>query len=169
MIVGEELLDGSSPEAVLLRVIRRAWSEISSTALRRLAAAGLTPQQLFVLDYLCHQKAQPSELARWHHVGMSSMSSLIDGLVARGLVERHQDPGDRRAVLLTPTTAGREMMREGVSVLLEGAHHLLSPLSSEQREQLVQALLQFEQSAAFGKNRRNDNDREGTPAAESRF
>ena len=41
------------------------------------------------------------------HVNRSMMVKLIDGLEARGLVERRRNPDDRRSYALYPTAAGR--------------------------------------------------------------
>ena len=127
-------------ERLLLRTLKGCWGSIFSRALRRTLPGHLTPQQLFVLAHLCRQAAQPSELARDHHVGMSAMTGLIDGLVQRGFVERHPDPRDRRAVQLLITPAGRELLGEAEAGVLESARQLLSPLSAAQRERLHLAL-----------------------------
>ena len=48
-----------------------------------------------------------SALAEQLHVGLSSVSGLVDRLVEHGYLERHEDPADRRQqqVLLTPAGA----------------------------------------------------------------
>ncbi len=152
-MLGGELLSSTAPEVVLLRVLRGSWAEIMSRTMRRGLPEGLTPQQLFVLGHLCRHRAQPSELARWQHVGPSAISSLVDGLVARGLIERQQDPSDRRAVLLSVTDVGRRIVEQGLGTLLEAVQQLLEPLSEEERQQLVDALLLFERVAGLNQTR----------------
>ena len=127
-------------ESLLLRVTKRCWSTVFSSALRRTLPGHLTPQQLFVLAQLDHGACQPSVLAREHHVGMSAMTGLVDGLVARGLVDRLQDPHDRRAVRLAITDDGRAVWGEAQGAVMESTRQFLAPLTLAERERLMLAL-----------------------------
>lgn len=142
-------LPDASLESLLLRVTKRCWSAVFSSALRRTVPGRLTPQQLFVLAQLCHEPSQPSTLARDHHVGMSAMTGLVDGLVARGLVERGQDPHDRRAVQLVITADGRALWGEAQAAVLETTRHFLTPLTVGERERLTLALGDLERALAL--------------------
>lgn len=51
-----------------------------------------------------------SELAARLGVTLSTVSGLVDRLVEAGLVERHEDPADRRQTFLTPTGRGSELV-----------------------------------------------------------
>jgi DNA-binding MarR family transcriptional regulator len=131
---------GESLETLLISTLKRTWPAIFKAALRRPLPGHLTPQQLFVLAHLCHQEAQPSELAREHHVGMSAMTGLVDGLVERQLVERAPNPRDRRAVQLRATATGRALWAEAHAAVLDAARQLLAPLQPAERERLARAL-----------------------------
>lgn len=48
-----------------------------------------------------------TDLAAAEHVAQPSMTTLVSRLVRAGLVERTADPGDRRAVIVAATPAGR--------------------------------------------------------------
>ena len=133
-------LPAETLESQLLQVIKRCWSAVFSSAVRRTLPGHLTPQQLFVLSHLGRGACQPSILARESHVGMSAMTGLVDGLVARGLVERGQNQHDRRAVQLAITEAGRTLCREAQAAVLDETRQLLAPLTAEQRERLAVAL-----------------------------
>jgi DNA-binding MarR family transcriptional regulator len=50
------------------------------------------------------------QLAERLNVNRTMMVKLIDGLEARGLVERRRNPGDRRSYALYPTDAGRSAL-----------------------------------------------------------
>jgi MarR family transcriptional regulator, transcriptional regulator for hemolysin len=66
-----------------------------------------------------------------------TVSRAVDGLVAAGLVDRRPDPDDRRAVLVTPTAAGRdriEQRRRATALELERA---LAGLSVADRRRLL--------------------------------
>ncbi len=131
---------GTELESLFLRTIKRSWSAIFSSALWRSLPGHLTSQQLFVLSRLKYGSAQPSELAREQHVGMSAVTGVIDGLVARGLVERRHDEQDRRAVRLDVTAEGRALLEEAQVAVLDSTRELLAPLSSEARERLLIAM-----------------------------
>jgi DNA-binding MarR family transcriptional regulator len=50
--------------------------------------------------------ATASELAAAEGIRPQSMSPLVTALLARGLIGREPDPGDRRRMVLSPTSAG---------------------------------------------------------------
>ncbi|HTT35269.1 MAG TPA: MarR family winged helix-turn-helix transcriptional regulator [Thermoplasmata archaeon] len=103
---------------------RRAWEGRFGEALPRLArgtfrllrpevrAARLTIPQLHLLGWLERTGPHPSAgWARGAGASPSTVSELVDGLVARGLVRRETDPRDRRRLLLSVTDVGRERLR----------------------------------------------------------
>lgn len=81
--------------------------------LRQEATAGLTPSQLSVLASVERLgPLQLGDLARVESVAPPTLSRSVGGLEEQGLVRRHQDPGDGRAVLVQVTPAGRRALRE---------------------------------------------------------
>ncbi len=54
--------------------------------------------------------ATPSELARAEQITPQGMGATLNGLVRRGLVERHPDPDDGRRTLMSLTGAGRKLV-----------------------------------------------------------
>ncbi len=70
-----------------------------------------------------------SDLVRW-----------VDELVTDKLVRRSQDPDDRRRNVVTITAAGRRRLDALHTQLRRAQRDLLSPLSDEEREQLVALL-----------------------------
>lgn len=77
-----------------------------------LAGSELTLAQYRVLMLLSHQAEGASRLADHLAVSRPSITSVIDGLVARGLVVRHQDPDDRRRVEHRLTAEGGRLLQE---------------------------------------------------------
>lgn len=68
-----------------------------------------------------------SALAEHLHVGSSAVSGLVDRLVEHGYLDRHEDPADRRAQLVSLTPAGvhvldriREFNADLLRTLLQG-------------------------------------------------
>ena len=66
----------------------------------------LSLAQYRMLGFLAEGTAASSSLAESMAVTRPSVSSLVDGLVARGLVDRGEDPADRRRQLIRLTPAG---------------------------------------------------------------
>lgn len=53
-----------------------------------------------------------SDLASWQGVDKSTVTPQVHRLEQRGVVARHSDPADKRAVLLTATDHGRQSLDE---------------------------------------------------------
>ena len=78
------------------------------------------------------------------------LSRLLRRLEGEGLVTVEPDPGDQRARLVRPTAAGFRERAELDRRSDELAHSLLAPLSSGQRDRLVQAMGTVEQLLTAG-------------------
>lgn len=89
---------------VALRRILRATDSHGRDLAR---AAGLTPVQARVLGLLAAAGAMSQRcLADQLRVAQATVSSLIDRLQSKGLVQRDRSERDRRQILLTLTQAG---------------------------------------------------------------
>lgn len=96
-----------------------------SYALEALAAAG--PLRL-------------NELAGRLYLDKSTMSRVVDGLVAKGYAERARHPEDGRAVLLAATPAGRALFERIEEDLLAEVRAVLVELEPEVRRATVRLL-----------------------------
>jgi long-chain acyl-CoA synthetase len=74
------------------------------------ASVDLTLPQYRVLILLGEGKEAASALAEKLAVSRPSVTGVVDGLVARGLVERDHDPEDRRRVGHDLTDRGRRLL-----------------------------------------------------------
>jgi long-chain acyl-CoA synthetase len=72
-----------------------------------LAEVDLSLPQYRILILLDEGKVEASALAEKLAVSRPSVTAVVDGLVTRGLVERHHDSGDRRRVGHDITPDGR--------------------------------------------------------------
>lgn len=81
-----------------------------------------------------------THLARQLQVTVPTMTSRLDGLVERGLVQRQPDPQSRRQVRVSLTPAGRDLLRRYQGIIDARLHALLAPLSGEARARLLAAL-----------------------------
>jgi MarR family 2-MHQ and catechol resistance regulon transcriptional repressor len=102
-----------------------------------LAAHGLTPTQLGVLEVILHLgPLSQRELGRKVLTSAGNMTDLIDKLEARGLVLRSRTPRDRRSVQVDLTTAGRAMIEELFPRHAEDIAHAMAALDPEEMAQL---------------------------------
>jgi long-chain acyl-CoA synthetase len=77
-----------------------------------LAALELSPSQYRTLGFLSGGPEHASRLADRLAIRPPSLTAVVDSLVARGLVERMADPGDRRRVGHRLTDEGRRTLAE---------------------------------------------------------
>lgn len=75
----------------------------------------------------------------------SNMTQLVDRLEADKLVERVNDPNDRRSVRAVLTDAGRERQAEGARILVETEQELFAGLSEGDRAALVRLMARLEE------------------------
>ncbi len=77
-----------------------------------LAVVELSPPQYRLLGLLGDGDALPSALADRLAVRPPTVTAVVDGLVARGMVERHPGDGDRRRVSHVLTPEGRRVLAD---------------------------------------------------------
>jgi len=77
-----------------------------------LAEVDLSLPQYRILILLDEGKVAASALADRLAVSRPSVTAVVDGLVTRGLVERHHDPDDRRRVGHDITADGRLVLKK---------------------------------------------------------
>ena len=108
-------------------------------------AAGAVP--LHVYDVLLELNGAPGrrlrmkELAARTVLTRSRVSKLVDELVGQRLVERGDDPIDRRGSVVAITAAGRRALTKGAPVYLDGiARHFTAHLTSGEAAVVTTAL-----------------------------
>lgn len=80
------------------------------------------------------------ELSRRMMVTGGNVTSIVDQLENEQLVQRHAQPGDRRAYAVQLTPAGRKAFAAMATAHERWVVELLSPLSAQQQEHLHQLL-----------------------------
>lgn len=89
----------------------------------------------------------PTQLQNEMMLSSGATTHRIDLLEERGLVERRDDPNDRRGTLVRLTEVGRCLVDEAVESHVALEQELLSPFSQKQQDEL--AALLAELAAAF--------------------
>ncbi len=116
------------------RTQRRRWREA-------LAPWDLSPHHARALRVVCDRDGvRLSDLAEALHIAPRSATEVADALQARGLVERGPDPTDRRAVVLTPTVAGRQVQGEVAAARAADTRDLFARLDPADRATLARIL-----------------------------
>ena len=105
----ERIAGALSAYVKLLRAGRAVLARVEP----RLAACGLTPTQLGVLEAILHKgPLTQRELGRKLLTSAGNMTDVVDKLEARGLVRRTRSPRDRRIVPVELTREGRALIEE---------------------------------------------------------
>lgn len=81
---------------------------VARVAANAVGTLDLTLAQYRVLVFVDGVDRTATEVARLLEVSPSTLTSVVDGLCARDLVQRRSDPADGRRVVLTITDSGRE-------------------------------------------------------------
>jgi long-chain acyl-CoA synthetase len=105
-----------------------------------LADIGLSLPQFRVLILLSEGSAVASALARRLAVSPPSVTAIVDGLVARGLVERRADAEDRRRVDHALTDAGHQALVEADTSTATRLRDIAEYLEPGERDAALEAL-----------------------------
>ena len=107
----------------------------------------LPPVQARMLCVLAEGARGMAELARVFGVEKAALTGLVDRAERRGLAERSPVPGDRRAVRVALTDAGRRSAATFHAEVTAELDQLLAPLSPGDRDQFRAAMTTIAQAA----------------------
>ncbi len=82
-----------------------------------------------------------SEISKLLHVTSPTITQLLKGLEANGLVERRNDPHDRRAVSILLTEKGEAITQKAMDDMSTIFQGLIEYLGEERSNQLVRAFI----------------------------
>lgn len=97
----------------------------------------LTPEQAFTLGYLEQNPgAIQRDIAQISRTSAASVSSLLQGLERRGLVERRTEPGNERSKRVYATPVGAELVAGFEEAMAAADDKILAPLDETERATL---------------------------------
>nr|WP_223205156.1 MarR family transcriptional regulator [Gordonia jinghuaiqii] len=107
-----------------------------------LAATDLTFSQFRTLCALgCHSGPMPvNALADRVQLSFAAAGRTVDKLVSSGLVDRREDPADRRVKRISLTAEGQSFLESHFAVAQEPVRRFVSALPAELRDNLRAAL-----------------------------
>lgn len=101
----------------------------------------LSHAQSFVLGYLAKNPgAIQRDIAEVSRTSAASVSSLVQGLERRGLVERRTEEGDERSKRVYATAPGIELIAGFETAMAAADDSILAPLEQTERDTLLALL-----------------------------
>lgn len=132
--------------------IREEWALLNAAFIiarkageRALAQLGVTlPQAIVLIRVVDAKEPVPlTHLARFMLQESPSVTTLVDRMCERALVERTRDPNDRRKALIVPTEKGRQLRNAAQAALSEVHNDLWGVFSNGERETFKELLQKF--------------------------
>ena len=124
----------------------RQWMDVFTTRsmhawTRYVKASGLSMPQFGILMNLYYRHTcGVSDISERMEISAAAASQLVDKLVQAGLLERAEDPSDRRAKLLTLSVKGRALIDSGLATRSSWVDELIADLSPEEYATVAAAL-----------------------------
>jgi DNA-binding MarR family transcriptional regulator len=107
-------------------------------------ARELSHQQGFTLGYLVQNPgAMQRDIAKAGRTSAASVSSLLQGLEGRGLIERRTEDGDERSKRVYATPAGVELISGFDGAMAAAEETILAPLDQAERAALHALLVKI--------------------------
>jgi DNA-binding MarR family transcriptional regulator len=129
-----------------LSEIIRQWADMTTTRSMQershyVKVSGLSMPQFGMLMYLYSRSTCGiSDIGERMDISAPAASQMVDRLVQHGLVERTEDPHDRRAKMLALTPKGRELIEIGIVERTRWVNELAASLPPEVYEAVGSAL-----------------------------
>jgi DNA-binding MarR family transcriptional regulator len=122
-------------------LLKHAQLRLAELSREALAPFGISGRELAVLVAIDDRASQSQqEVARRMAVDRTTMVALIDDLEDKGLVQRQQDPDDRRKNVVVLTDTGRTTLKQATAATREAERRLLGSLSDDESAMLKRAL-----------------------------
>ena len=122
----------------LLKHAHLSFFELGAVAL---APLGINGREAAVLRAIgAGRPVSQGDIARAMNVDRTTMVALIDDLQLKGLVQRRQDPDDRRRNVVELTDVGRSTVQQADEAVERAERDFLAPLSAAQTAQFKKFL-----------------------------
>jgi DNA-binding MarR family transcriptional regulator len=126
----------------LCAVITYIQKSCQSDVLEAVGALELSLTQIKLLHHLegADREVGLGEAAEMVRVSLPAASRMVDDLVRRGFVERHENAADRRMKRVSLTDEGRAIIRRIGAARLTGLEQFVGDLTESERRALERAL-----------------------------
>lgn len=132
----------SAPQAwALAEVVTRLRRVLRASVRSEFPWERLPMAQVEILQRLAEEPGlRVTDLAARHRLATNTVSNLIQQMVLAGLVERREDPRDRRAVILDLTPAGADLLGRWTGANNRRLEEALADLSVKDRRSIHSVL-----------------------------
>ncbi len=118
--------------------LRFVSNHVSQAFARKLVESGVTVAEWVVLrEMFDSDQTSPSALADLTGMTRGAASKLVDRLVNKQLVSRHERSDDRRYQSIALTSAGRRLVPLLAAIADQNDEEFFTPLSAKEREFLL--------------------------------
>jgi DNA-binding MarR family transcriptional regulator len=130
------------PPRSTFELLFRAARLVNERAIARIRASGGSLRQAHttLFPHITSEGVRLTVLAARLDVTKQAIGPLVDDLERAGVVERIDDPADRRAKLIRWTAAGRRALRHGLGVLAQLEHELAPAVGKRRMAELGETL-----------------------------
>ncbi len=124
----------------------RQWVETTTHRTMRdqaryIKSLGFSMPQFFLLMRVYYKKqCGISDLSEHMDITTAAASQTVDKLVLNGLLERTEDPNDRRAKQVTLSPKGRDLIEKSIAERFRWVDVLIKELSAEEKAKVHEAL-----------------------------
>ena len=140
-------------EHIQLSKALRSWMDISAHYSMRgwahhAKATGLSMPQFSILMQLFYRgNSGITEISERFEITSAAASQHVDNLVQAGLIERTEDPRDRRAKQIQLSPKGRALLESGMSERYHWMDRLAETLEEKDRQKIADALVILTEAA----------------------
>ncbi len=134
------------PESIQITELLRQWIDVFAARsfhdwARYLRTAGLSMPQFGILMHLYHRgQCGMSDISGRMEVSSAAASQLVERLVQSSLLERTEDPQDRRARQIALTEDGRKFIEDSIAERSRWVENLAERLTDEEKALIQKAL-----------------------------
>ena len=124
----------------------RTWVEATTHRTMRdqaryVKSLGFSMPQFFLLMRVYYKKqCGISDLSEHMEITAAAASQTVDKLVQSGLLDRAEDPSDRRAKQVTLSVKGRDLIEKSIAERFRWVDELTRNLSAEEKKKVGEAL-----------------------------
>ncbi len=134
------------------------FAHIIQSFMTAMKECGLSTPQIHVLMYIFHAgECQISDISALADVSNAAASQMVERLVQQGLVDRREDPENRRNKLVTLSNKGKALIHDSV-IANRSLMETMTALTPEQRQGVHDA---FTLLAQIGRQIQSKQESEG--------
>lgn len=122
-------------------ILGKASKAVEKVDRESIAETGLNLSDFTILEALLHKGPLPvNSIGRKVLLTSGSMTAAVNRLGKKGLVERIQDPSDRRRFYVHLTKSGRKVIQRAYEAHKENLEKIVEGLTFKERADLVRLL-----------------------------